>query len=718
MALVWTGANFAYGNTQTSDIQIDARELIDAPVNIGPVGYRAWLRCRVEVVADARDSSEQSLHVYAKVSDYLDSGVSGGINVYPKYYQRFSNGTAYSYGRLNEGDTGTTKGGFILKGWQVDGGTTAGIFKNSSTSSLYQNGYPEWTVYFDLGAVTPGSSVITPVYKVGWVPDAWRWSGESSLTMTPKTVTIVYDANAGSDSVGQNPSSQIRFAGWSGCGFSTTVADATYQRPGWAFTGWNTERDGSGDDFAEGSSYSGTSDITLYAQWERTTKTLHYDENRPAGTTGTIQPGVPADVTVDANVDITVSTTNPAGTTNYLPPWTFRGWAYTSTATDPVVFPDNKYTSQNSATLYAVWSTDYVRPSFLDGACKAFRSTSSGQPEQTESYLTVEGTVLVNQTTILGVGNNQPESLVISGAPQDMTFTASDFTDNGDGTWSFSKTTTSPILNPGTTYSLTATFKDTFMTTYPSQTGRSAPLIRTGITISVAFITFSTNARGMSAAFGAQAAATVTGDDNVNNGPGRIDVNMNAYFHGKVLGIPVDGTTIDYNGSGQLSYIGTTSSYTEDSGGTSLGNFDYNGSNWPTTYAYTRNGSTISGCGWREIKHAEGRLEKWVWGWQQGQSSSDTYHMSNNWRELPIPAGTAFSDTPNLLMLCRTSNTGVGVWATQQGATGTTMGSWSSSGWTDGSSIGFSYTAYNHAGSAVAYPGKVLFQAYLDGHWQ
>lgn len=41
-----------------------------------------------------------------------------------------------------------------------------------------------------------------------------------------------------------------------------------FTRPGHTFTGWNTRLDGQGTPYAAGSSYSFSSDLTLYAQWE------------------------------------------------------------------------------------------------------------------------------------------------------------------------------------------------------------------------------------------------------------------------------------------------------------------------------------------------------------------------------------------------------------------------------------------------------------------
>lgn len=56
-----------------------------------------------------------------------------------------------------------------------------------------------------------------------------------------------------------------------------------FTRRGWGFTGWNTESDGTGTDYAAGASYTANAAVTLYAQWERTNIPVYMNEGGVIG---------------------------------------------------------------------------------------------------------------------------------------------------------------------------------------------------------------------------------------------------------------------------------------------------------------------------------------------------------------------------------------------------------------------------------------------------
>ena len=89
-------------------------------------------------------------------------------------------------------------------------------------------------------------------------------TGNKSYTANweASTYTITYNANGGSGA----PSSQTENVGTSTT-LSSTIptykSGTTYLQ----FTGWNTKSDGTGTNYSAGADYSGSSNVTLYAQW-------------------------------------------------------------------------------------------------------------------------------------------------------------------------------------------------------------------------------------------------------------------------------------------------------------------------------------------------------------------------------------------------------------------------------------------------------------------
>ena len=74
------------------------------------------------------------------------------------------------------------------------------------------------------------------------------------------TVTLTYNANGGEGSAPADQSADK----WS----TVTVAENTFTRSGYSFAGWNTQADGSGEDYAAGDAFQLTGqDAVLYAQW-------------------------------------------------------------------------------------------------------------------------------------------------------------------------------------------------------------------------------------------------------------------------------------------------------------------------------------------------------------------------------------------------------------------------------------------------------------------
>ncbi len=125
-------------------------------------------------------------------------------------------------------------------------------------------------------------------------------------------------------------------------GEAITLEKPEQERPGYEFTGWNTQEDGSGTSYLAGSTLTVTADLRLYAQWKPASYTITFDGN---GATST----APDPMTGDYDTTITL----PAAPTR-------TGYTFTEWNTEQVGTEDGKvdasYTITGNATLYAQWT--------------------------------------------------------------------------------------------------------------------------------------------------------------------------------------------------------------------------------------------------------------------------------------------------------------------------------------------------------------------------
>ena len=171
------------------------------------------------------------------------------------------------------------------------------------------------TVRADAAAGSTGS---TPVSYLAAFP-VFR---SFNLTAAP-TFNLTYDANTGT---GTAPSD---LSGVS----SVTIGTGSLLKSGFDFSGWNTEADGSGTDFATGSAVTLTANLSLFAKW---TATITFDSQGGSAE---------ADQTyVYGQTAITLPTPDRSG-------FAFGGWA-----TTPTGQALGATYSSGSATLYALWT--------------------------------------------------------------------------------------------------------------------------------------------------------------------------------------------------------------------------------------------------------------------------------------------------------------------------------------------------------------------------
>lgn len=159
----------------------------------------------------------------------------------------------------------------------------------------------------------------------------WTKVGTFSIPALAK-FTITYDANNGS-----NPPSATTFY----YGKGATVTTGTPSRSGYAFTGWNTQADGSGTAYSGGQTYTTNSNLKLYAQWRKLSWTITFHANGGSGTMSALTKNTGSAVTLTANAFTRSG-------------YRFLGWA--TSATGSVVYADKaSYTTDANVDLYAVW---------------------------------------------------------------------------------------------------------------------------------------------------------------------------------------------------------------------------------------------------------------------------------------------------------------------------------------------------------------------------
>lgn len=177
--------------------------------------------------------------------------------------------------------------------------------------------------------------------------------------------TVSYNANGGTGA----PSNQTKWYGK-----NITLSSTKPTRDGYSFQGWATSASG-GVSYAPGASYTGNSNLTLYAVWKANTYTVSYNAN--GGT------GAPGNQTKTYGVNLILSSTKPTRT-NY----NFKGWGTSAGSTTVAYAAGATYTANVAITLYAIWELAYVAPRIANFT--ADRCNSSGTLADEGAYALVK----------------------------------------------------------------------------------------------------------------------------------------------------------------------------------------------------------------------------------------------------------------------------------------------------------------------------------------
>ena len=227
----------------------------------------------------------------------------------------FAAGTSFESGKLAT----PTKEGSIFAGWYTKDGTSGDNVTNTTKGNTY---YAKWTysITFDGNGATGGSMTAQQVTE-----------GDTSTTLTANTFT----------------------------------------KTGYAFDGWNTAKDGSGDSYTDQATAPTTS-TTLYAQWTPNTYTIQFSGGDGAsGSTASVT------ATYDQPVTLTPNGFTMAGKN-------FAGWATSQEKANAgtVEYSDQtdvkNLAASGTVTLYAVWTDKQV----LDPDLTDTVVTYNGQPQK------------------------------------------------------------------------------------------------------------------------------------------------------------------------------------------------------------------------------------------------------------------------------------------------------------------------------------------------
>lgn len=144
-------------------------------------------------------------------------------------------------------------------------------------------------------AILFGDKAIEPTAptKTGYTFEGWMWDDNGTeknwdftttvmpdqdvtlqATWSANTYQLTYDGN-GADSDSIIPSSQS----FTVEALVQVVEPTTLVKKGYHFMGWNTEADGTGEDYSVGQTISETKDMTLYVQWESNEYTIQFALN-------------------------------------------------------------------------------------------------------------------------------------------------------------------------------------------------------------------------------------------------------------------------------------------------------------------------------------------------------------------------------------------------------------------------------------------------------
>lgn len=307
------------------------------------------------------DGSDGEIQVYNAQGNCSNNGIHWKDSKWIKE----SNITVYAHWKANNYTlTLDANGGYLDGGALEDGkaNTVAALSPTYDKTTFNDVAYlnPQRTGYTFEGWYTAKNNGTQIYDKTGkctndgkyWKDGKWHYAGNAILYAhwTPNTYTVSYDANGGTGTMKSD----------------TATYDSPYitrdnegfKKTGYTFNGWNTEKDGTGENWTQRIgkpfNWNYAHDVKLYAQWKPNEYTIVFDKNKPKiashDVNGTMDN---MSMTYDKDKKLTKNTYKLTG-------WTFTGWN-TKADGSGTAYKDEasvkNLASENNATviLYAQW---------------------------------------------------------------------------------------------------------------------------------------------------------------------------------------------------------------------------------------------------------------------------------------------------------------------------------------------------------------------------
>ena len=177
--------------------------------------------------------------------------------------------------------------------------------------------------------------------------------------------SISYNANGGNGA----PGGQTKYYG-----YNIVLSNTKPTRTGYTFQGWGTSSGDTTVDYNPGATYTGNSNLTLYAIWKINTWTVKFDAN--GGT------NAPASQTKTYGQTLKITTSKPTRTD-----YNFMGWGTSPDSTTVAYEAGGSYINDADITLYAIWEIAYIPPRVAN--LTADRCTSNGTLDDQGTYIKV-----------------------------------------------------------------------------------------------------------------------------------------------------------------------------------------------------------------------------------------------------------------------------------------------------------------------------------------